>query len=72
MHKSVWNAVARSASCCCPNFPKPHACHAAFLVTRRQEADKTPTRDRLKLIARVVNVDEWAKTGPLSGYVRVD
>jgi len=38
--------------------------------TNRQEADKTPTRDRLKLIARVVNVDEWAKTGPLSGYVR--
>jgi hypothetical protein len=36
----------------------------------RHEADKTPTRDRLKLIARIVNVDEWAQKGPLSGYVR--
>lgn len=26
------------------------------------------TRDRLKLIARVVNVEQWAKEGPLSGY----
>ena len=34
------------------------------------EADGTPTRDRLKLIPRVVNVDEWATTGPLSGTVR--
>ena len=41
-----------------------------FAAVSRHEADKTPTRDRLKLIARVVNVDEWAKTGPLSGYVR--
>lgn len=26
------------------------------------------TRSRLKLIARVVNVEEWAEKGPLSGY----
>lgn len=26
------------------------------------------TRDRLKLIARVVNVEQWAKEGPLSSY----
>lgn len=35
-----------------------------------READKTPTRDRLKLLARIVNVDEWAEKGPLSSYVR--
>ena len=34
-----------------------------------READKTPTRDRLKLLARIANVDEWAEKGPLSGYV---
>ncbi|KAG7670656.1 hypothetical protein Ndes2526B_g00441 [Nannochloris sp. 'desiccata'] len=31
------------------------------------EFDGQPTRDRFKLIPRVVNVDEWAKKGPLSG-----
>ena len=45
--------------------------NAVIVAESRHEADKTPTRDRLKLIARVVNVDEWAKTGPLSGYVRI-
>ena len=34
-----------------------------------READKVPTRDRLKLLARIVNVDQWAVSGPLSGYV---
>ena len=28
-------------------------------------ASRSSTRDRLKLIARVVNVEEWAKKGPL-------
>ena len=28
---------------------------------------RAPTRDRLKLIARVANVEEWAQKGPLSG-----
>jgi len=32
-----------------------------------KEADGTPTRDRLKLMPRVVNVDEWAQSAPLSG-----
>ena len=34
-----------------------------------RESDKVPTRDRLKLLARIVNVDQWAVSGPLSGYV---
>lgn len=34
----------------------------------RRELDGTPTRDRFKLIPRIVNVDEWAEKGPLSGY----
>lgn len=39
-------------------------------VNGGKEADGCPTRDRLKLIPRVVNVDEWATTAPLSGTVR--
>ena len=31
------------------------------------EFDGQPTRDRLKLLPRIVNVDEWAVEGPLSG-----
>lgn len=31
------------------------------------EADGTATRERLKLIARVANKEEWAKAAPLSG-----
>ncbi|KAK9808688.1 hypothetical protein WJX72_001980 [[Myrmecia] bisecta] len=31
-----------------------------------KEADRTPTRDRLKLIPRVVNVEEWTRVGPLN------
>jgi len=37
--------------------------HSGCLPTCRD-----PTRERLKLIARVVNVEEWAKKGPLSSY----
>jgi hypothetical protein len=33
----------------------------------KREFDGTPTRDRLKLIPRIVNVAEWAEKGPLSG-----
>ncbi|KXZ49242.1 hypothetical protein GPECTOR_22g834 [Gonium pectorale] len=35
-------------------------------VTNGREADGSPTRDRFKLIPRVVNVEEWAQKGPLS------
>lgn len=34
----------------------------------KREFDGTPTRDRFKLIPRIVNVAEWAEEGPLSGY----
>lgn len=37
-------------------------------VHNKREMDGTATRDRLKLIARIVNVDEWAEKGPLSSY----
>jgi len=37
------------------------------LIANGREADGSPTRERLKIIARVVNVDEWAEKGPLSG-----
>lgn len=33
-----------------------------------KEFDGQNTRDRLKLIPRIVNVEEWAVKGPLSGY----
>ena len=35
-------------------------------VENGKEADGTPTRDRVKTIARIVNVDEWRTKGPLS------
>lgn len=35
-------------------------------VAGGKEADGTPSRDRLKLIPRVVNTAEWQHTGPLS------
>jgi hypothetical protein len=37
-----------------------------FLADAR-EADGAPSRDRLKLLGRVVNVEEWVAAGPLSG-----
>ena len=40
-------------------------------VHNQREFDGTPTRDRLKIIPRTVNVAEWAKKGPLSGATRV-
>lgn len=36
-------------------------------VNNGVEADGTPTRDRLKLLPSIVNLDEWAEKGPLSG-----
>jgi hypothetical protein len=33
---------------------------------RRRRRCRQPTRDRLKLIPRIVNVDEWVEKGPLS------
>lgn len=39
---------------------------AQRLIHGGTEADNTPTRDRLKLMPRIANVDEWAVTGPLS------
>lgn len=35
-------------------------------VHNKREHDGQPTRDRLKLIPRIVNPDEWAEKGPLS------
>ena len=35
-------------------------------LSRRCGACRTPTRDRLKLIPRVVNVEQWAVDAPLS------
>ncbi|GIM03136.1 hypothetical protein Vretimale_7924 [Volvox reticuliferus] len=51
--------------------PVAYANQAALALLRRlttngREADGSPTRDRFKLIPRVVNVDEWALKGPLS------
>ncbi|KAG1679104.1 hypothetical protein FOA52_000459 [Chlamydomonas sp. UWO 241] len=37
-----------------------------FFSSGGREADGAPTRDRLKMIPRVVNVAEWAEQGPLS------
>jgi len=36
------------------------------MVNNGREADGTLTRDRLKLVPRVVNVEEWVQKGPLS------
>ncbi|KAF5835181.1 hypothetical protein DUNSADRAFT_7770 [Dunaliella salina] len=36
------------------------------MVDNGREADGTLTRDRLKLVPRVVNVEEWVQKGPLS------
>lgn len=33
----------------------------------KREFDGQPTRDRFKLIPRIVNVAEWAEKGPLTG-----
>lgn len=54
------------------NFNRPQAAVGLLqrFVNGGKEADGCPTRDRLKLIPRVVNVDEWATTAPLSGTVR--
>jgi hypothetical protein len=38
----------------------------ARFVANGREADGGATRDRLKLIARVANVEEWAEAAPLS------
>eukprot|EP00879_Flechtneria_rotunda_P007526 GHRR01007895.1.p1 GENE.GHRR01007895.1~~GHRR01007895.1.p1 ORF type:complete len:404 (+),score=176.36 GHRR01007895.1:1764-2975(+) len=35
-------------------------------VTNGREADGSPTRDRLKMIARVANLEEWARLAPLN------
>ena len=39
---------------------------ARRLVHNGRELDGSPTRDRLKLIARVANPAEWAREAPLS------
>jgi hypothetical protein len=38
----------------------------ARFISNGREADGGATRDRLKLIARVANVEEWASKAPLS------
>lgn len=60
---------------CLAQLEPPERLQAALGLLRRmvhdgREADGSPTRDRLKLIPRVVNVDEWARNAPLSGTVR--
>jgi hypothetical protein len=40
------------------------------MVHDGRESDGSASRERLKLIPRVFNVEEWAKTAPLSGTVR--
>ena len=59
-----------------PHYPYAHASQvenqAALQLLQRfvhngREMDGQPTRDRLKLIPRIVNADEWAQKGPLSG-----
>ena len=48
----------------------PNAAALALIqrfMHNQREFDGTPTRDRLKLIPRIVNVAEWAEKGPLSG-----
>jgi hypothetical protein len=51
--------------------PASHPCPPALALLRRfvhngREEDGTPTRDRLKLIARVANPDEWVADARLS------
>ena len=36
-------------------------------IQDQHESDSSPTRNWLKLIPRISNADEWAKTGPLHG-----
>ncbi|KAK9862586.1 hypothetical protein WJX84_000829 [Apatococcus fuscideae] len=36
-------------------------------IQDQHESDSSPTRNWLKLIPRISNADEWAKTGPLNG-----
>lgn len=36
-------------------------------VTNGRETDGSPTRDRLKMIVRVANLEEWARVAPLNG-----
>ena len=50
-----------------PAFSGPALALTRRFVHNGKEADGTPTRDRLKLIARVANPAEWATTGPLNG-----
>ena len=51
--------------------PETHPCPAALGLLRRfvhngREDDGTPTRDRLKLIARIANPEEWVEDARLS------
>ena len=69
-NKSPLTANLNSFSHLLGNSGTPASVLTQSSAAFRHEADKTPTRDRLKLIARIVNVDEWAQKGPLSGYVR--
>lgn len=52
--------------------PATHPCPPALGLLRRfvhngREADGAPTRDRLKLIARICYPDEWVAEAPLNG-----
>jgi hypothetical protein len=40
---------------------------AQRFLNNKREFDGTPSRDRLKLVPRIINVDQWAQEGPLTG-----
>lgn len=53
----------------CFQTPSAHALDRYFGVPLGNFACSSRTRDRLKLIPRVANLDEWAKECGLSGAV---
>ena len=40
---------------------------AQRFLNNKREFDGSPSRDRFKLIPRIVNADQWAQEGPLTG-----
>ena len=57
------------ASCRCPPQVDNQAALALAqrFLNNKREFDGTPSRDRLKLVPRIINVDQWAQEGPLTG-----
>lgn len=69
--QQMWTSFAHTfATSPSPSLQVPNAAALALIqrfMHNKREFDGTPTRDRLKLIPRIVNVAEWAEKGPLSG-----